>query len=397
MPKILLISAVFPPEPVVSALLSSDLAAELTKRHDVVVLCPRPTRPHGFRFENKFEPADYKVIRLNSYTCPQSDPLGRCRESYSFGRQCYRYIIDNSKNIDVIYANTWPLPAQYYTARAARKFNIPFAIHIQDIYPESLFQKLPFGSSLLNKFLLPFDKYVLKNANKIIAISRKMNDYLVKTRTLDKEKIATVFNWQDESDFTSQKMCKNDNKQQPFTFMYLGNIGPVAGVDFLVAAFVKSGLGMCKLVIAGSGSMKSAVQKQVRQYANCNIEFCDVPDGKVPEIQNRADVLLLPVKKGATLSSVPSKLPAYMFSAKPVIACVDNQSDTADAIREADCGWIVAPDSVDDLAQMMRDVAGKNLDILCEKGRNGFDYAMLNYSKKENLPQILKIIENAVA
>ena len=394
--KILIISAVFPPEPVVSALLSRDLAGELSKKHDVVVLCPKPTRPHGFHFENKFEPADYKVIRLNSFTCPQSNPLGRFRESYSFGKQCYRYIVNNYKNIDVIYANTWPLPAQYYTARAAKKINIPFVIHVQDVYPESLSQKLPFGSSLLNKLLLPFDEYVLKNANKIIAISKKMNDYLAKTRTLGKEKIVTVFNWQDESAFISQKTFKNDNNQQPFTFMYLGNIGPVAGVDLLVDAFIKSGLSTCKLIIAGSGSMKAAVEEQAKHY-NCTIEFCDVPDGKVPEIQNRADVLLLPIKKGAALSSVPSKLPAYMFSSKPVIACVDNKSDTADAIREADCGWIVPPDSVDDLAQMMRDVAGKHLNVLCEKGRNGFDYAMLHFSKNENLPKILKIIENTSA
>jgi len=72
-----------------------------------------------------------------------------------------------------------------------------------------------------------------------------------------------------------------------------------------------------------------------------------------------------------------------MFSAKPIIACVDNQSDTADAIREADCGWLVPPDSADDLSRVMRDVAKKPVNVLCEKGRNGFDYAMLHYSKKE--------------
>jgi len=392
--KILIISALFSPEPVVSALLSRDIAAELSKKHDVVVLCPRPTRPHGFRFEDKLEAVDYKVIRLNSYTCPQSDSLGRFRESYSFGRKCYKYIVGNYKNIDIIYANTWPLPAQYFTAKAAKKFDIPFVIHIQDIYPESLSQKMPFGSFLLNSFLLPFDKYILKNANKIIAISNNMNDYLVKTRTLEKEKIVTVFNWQDERAFISQKAFKSDSKKQNFTFMYLGNIGPVAGVDLLMAAFFKSGLSMAKLIIAGSGSMKSAVKEQARQYNNCNIEFCDVPDGKVPEIQNTADVLLLPLKKGAALSSVPSKLPAYMFSSKPVIACVDFQSDTATAIREADCGWIVTPDSVDELSQVMKAVVGKAGNVLSEKGRNGFNYAMLHYSKKENLPKILKVIEN---
>ena len=46
--NILIISAVFPPEPVVSANLSRDLAEELSKNNQVTVLCPKPTRPNGF-------------------------------------------------------------------------------------------------------------------------------------------------------------------------------------------------------------------------------------------------------------------------------------------------------------------------------------------------------------
>jgi len=42
----------------------------------------------------------------------------------------------------------------------------------------------------------------------------------------------------------------------------------------------------------------------------------------------------------------------------------------------------------------MKAVVGKAGNVLSEKGRNGFNYAMLHYSKKENLPKILKVIEN---
>ena len=56
--------------------------------------------------------------------------IGRLRESYSFGLQCYKYIKNNNENIDTIYANTWPLFAQYFLVQAARKFNIPL-IHFK--------------------------------------------------------------------------------------------------------------------------------------------------------------------------------------------------------------------------------------------------------------------------
>ena len=48
MAKILIISAVFPPEPVVSAQISYDLAENLCKQNEVTVLCPKPTRPFGY-------------------------------------------------------------------------------------------------------------------------------------------------------------------------------------------------------------------------------------------------------------------------------------------------------------------------------------------------------------
>jgi hypothetical protein len=48
--KVVVISAVFPPEPVVSATLSADLARELAKKNNVTVLSPMPSRPLGFKF-----------------------------------------------------------------------------------------------------------------------------------------------------------------------------------------------------------------------------------------------------------------------------------------------------------------------------------------------------------
>ena len=77
-----------------------------------------------------------------------------------------------------------------------------------------------------------------------------------------------------------------------------------------------------------------------------HIRFISDPDSRnVPLPQSMADVCLLPVKKDNGLTSIPSKLPAYMFSAKPVLATVDPHSDTAAAVRDAGCGWIEEPDN----------------------------------------------------
>ncbi len=393
---ILIVSAVFPPEPIVSAKLSLDLYKDLKMQNlGVTVLHPIASRPFGFKPDSQaisLQGSDEVILK--SYVCPKSSLIGRMRESWSFGKSCEKYIKDHRSEIGCIYANTWPVFSQKAIVRTAQKYGIPCIIHVQDVYPESLTNKM---SGILGKavkaLVLPMDKYILGNCTKVVAISDKMKNYLAETRGINPNKISVVINWQDEQEFLDyQKQAEGEKVAQPFTFMYMGNIGPVAGVDLLIDAFVKAGLKDARLVIAGSGSMKERLKEKAALYTN--IEFWDVPNGKVPEIQAKADCMLLPIKKGAASSSIPSKLPAYMFSAKPIIGCVDSDCDTANAIKEASCGWVIEPENVEKLAEKMRQVAVWEKSDLVERGEKAQGYGLSHFSKKENLNRLVKVIED---
>lgn len=392
---ILIISAVFPPEPVTSAKLSYDIANALSETMDICVISPIPSRPLGFKFSDPSTKVKYEHIIMNSFICPQSSIIGRLIESYSFGRHCYNYISKNKSKISLVYANTWPLLSQFYVVKATLKYKIPVIIHVQDIYPESLLNKLPFGKKLLSLFLLHLDKFILRNSTQIIAISETMKNHLIETRKLNGKNICVVQNWQNDEDFKHNETNRDwmTEVKRPFTFMFLGNIGPVAGVDLLMNAFIRAKLVNCRIIIAGSGSMKESLEKKYKKSASSIIEFWTVPDGKVSEIQNFADVLLLPIIKGASLSSIPSKLPAYMLSSKPIIACVDEDGDIAKTIKLAKCGWIVPPQNIDLLSNLMSKIFFMPKEDLETIGKNGFQYAMENFSRNNNLQKIINIID----
>ena len=392
--NILIVTAVFNPEPVVSAKLSEDLANYLSTHHNVIVLAPRPSRPLGFK-HSKFNIINtFKLINLKSYIHPQSNLFGRMYESLSFGWSCKKYISENRNSIDLIYMNSWPIFAQYLTVKAANKYSIPITTHVQDLYPESFSTKIPQFSFFLKLIILPIDRIILKGSNTIIAISEKMKNYLANSRQISLKKIKVVKNWQDEEAFINYEEIKNNNPvvQRLFTFMYMGNIGPVAGIDLLIDSFSKANLGKCKLLIAGSGSKRIELENLVSLRKIVNVNFVDVPDGMVPEIQGYADVMLLPIKKGAASSSIPSKLPAYMFSKKPIIASVDMDSDSARVINEAKAGWVIEPENIDMLIDAMREASLTKKSELELKGENGFNFAMKNLSKKNNLKQLVKAI-----
>ncbi len=392
--KILIISAVFPPEPVVSAKLSFDLANFISNNHKTVVLTPIPSRPLGFIFDSNMPTYRFKHVLLNSFTSPKSKFLSRLIESISFGLKCSKYIIDNQGEIDKIYSNSWPLFAQYFVIRTAKKYSIPIIFHVQDIYPESLSNKIKYVGPIFSFFLKPIDSYNLKNSDSVIAISEGMKNYLVSTRNIISNKVHIVSNWQDENDFINfQNNIQNViPEKELFTFMYLGNIGPVAGVDLLVKSFIQADLKNARLVIAGAGSKLEEIKNLVGNNLKSSIEFWSVPNGKVPEIQNKADVMLLPMVKGGSFSSIPSKLPAYMFSKKPIVACVESNSDTAKAILESDSGWICDPENIDSLSSLMKTIFFSDHFMLSEKGSSGFDYAIKHFSKSTNLPKLTSII-----
>ena len=288
-----------------------------------------------------------------------------------------------------------PLFSQYLIIKTAKKYNIPTVVHVQDVYPESISNKLKIGGSLLQKTFQPMDRYILKNANKIICISENMKMHLSQTRKLPASKFQIVSNWQDEESFITFKNnnLTANNDEMPFTFMYLGNNGPVAGVEFLIQSFVDANIKNSQLIVAGGGSRTEACKKLADRLGATNVKFILVPDGKVPEIQSKADVMLLPVKKGGAMSSIPSKLPAYMFSAKPIIGSLDEISDTAKAIIDADCGIVVSPENKNELITAMRNISVWAKSVLEEKGENGFNYAMKYFSRSRNLEKLIRIVK----
>ena len=218
-----------------------------------------------------------------------------------------------------------------------------------------------------------------------------MKDYLAKTRLIANDNFVIVQNWQDEKAFVEYNELYNSkaNSKKSFTFMYMGNVGPTAGIELLIDAFASANLCNSSLVIAGSGSRKDSLMKHALEYNMETIQFWDVPDGKVPEIQAQADVMLLPIKKGASFSSFPSKLVSYMFSKKPIIGCTAGGSDIELAINLSNCGWVVPAENVESLRNAMQKVSKLPQADLCKLGLNGYVYAMNNLSKKNNLYKIL--------
>lgn len=392
--KILIISAVFPPEQVTSAFLNYDLAHELAKKYEVTVLRPYPTRPIGAMFENaEVEDKSFKTILVDSYTHPQSELLGRFRESSDFGRKSAAYIKEHHKEIDFVYNSAWQLFGEFIVARSCVKYKIPYIIPVQDIYPECLFtngNKPWIVKGIGMGILKYFDYYYQRHAARIRTISDEMGDYLSQTRKIPRERYLIVNNWQNDEDFEN---ISNEIPSDKLKFVFVGSINLHANVDIIIKAFAEAGIPNSELVLYGGGNRKEYCVNMVKEFGLNNVKFEYVNRNQIPQVQAEASVLVLALPSGNGNLCLPSKMTSYMMSGKPILASVDSDSATTRYINEAQCGLSIEPDSVPALAEGFKKLADMPKEQLRVFGDNSLKFAQQHLTRATNLRVVCDAIE----
>jgi glycosyltransferase involved in cell wall biosynthesis len=411
-PSVVVVCAVYPPEPVVSAQMAQDLAVHLAEAHAarVTVLCPFPSRPIGVvhgGFEDRSTPlvaqeGPVTVVRLPSHSDARSRFVGRLRESFSFGWHVEKHLSASSSRPDVVYANTWPVASQALIARYCRRYRVPLVWHIKDLYPEAWLTRLP--ASLRSLFRLPLitlDQWLVRQAAHTVVLSESVRDAYLESRGANPESVTTILDWTDESKFGGrigrQAACSRYGlSPEPFTFLYLGNIGVAAGVEMLIEAFHGTTPAPLRLVIVGDGASKARCQALVATLGETRVHFVSDADvANTHALLEIGDVCLLPLKRGAGGSSIPSKLMAYLLSSKPVLANLDADCDTARCIRAADCGWTGPPEDANWLTGQMMRVAklpAADLQVLGSRGRS---FGLKMFSKGMGVCRLADIILRA--
>jgi glycosyltransferase involved in cell wall biosynthesis len=408
--RVLLISCVFPPEPVVSGKTSVHIAQELVKRgHTVTVITSFPSKPAGKLYPGysrrlltrEQAPEGFVLIRCFSFLSSKSNLSNRFMENLSFGLTSGVAVLFSMRP-DVIYSNSWPVFATGVLFIVAKMRRIPFVISVQDVYPESLVsQGRVVSKNLFMNWLRWWDGVIARGSRAVIVISERFADLYREGRQVPKERVHVVPNWGDEQvenidagRIIQFKKAKNI-PENARVFVYGGNIGVAAGVETLVEAALKVQTAeVFRLLIAGAGSQlqacKDLAQGQVEGRAIFHSPW--YPE-ETDLMLNLAEVLLLPTRGRQAYVSVPSKLISYWLAGKPVIALALPQSTLADFVEQSGGGWLVEADRPDLLAAMIQEVLGLSPAELRRRGEAGRDFAVRNLTRGICLPRVVNILE----
>jgi colanic acid biosynthesis glycosyl transferase WcaI len=412
--KCLVLSCVFPPEPVVSSQTSAQVARALVERgHEITVITGFPNRPGGRihqgysrkLVQREKHDGGFQLVRCFSVLSPESRITSRFLENVSFGvtSGCLAFA---ARKPDVIYANTWPVFALGILSAVACFRNIPLVVSVQDIYPESLLsQNRIRAKSWVPLVIRWIDGLIARHSRALIVISASFAKIYRETRGVPSARMHIVPNWVDSasivpddkgaSGFRVQRSIPSD----AFLAVYGGNIGRAAGVETMIESFqYLRDDGKLYAVIAGEGSNLGACVYLANER-NCPRVLFHSPWLKedTSMLLSAADVLVLPTRSNQSLASVPSKLLAYMLAARPVIALALPESDLANMILDSGCGWVLPPDQPEVLAAKIRQVASMAQAERRRCGMAGREFALRNFTSQVCLPRVISVLENATS
>ena len=409
--KTLIVSAIYPPEPVVSAQTSAQIVSALRANgHTVCVVTNFPNRPAGKLFpsvrrkfaQRESTPDGIEIIRCFSTLSPTSTLLSRMLENLSFGLTSGWQVLIGGKP-DVIYANTWPIVATGILHTVAWLRRIPVVLSVQDVYPEALIaqQRMP-ESSLLVQLMRWIDALIARRSAHVIVISKNFAEIYCHQRQVPSAHVSVIPNWIDGS----QIDINNDGSvyreklgisKTDFLLVYGGNVGVAAGMEVVIEALrLLGGEDTLRFVVAGAGSQLAKCQQLAAKLPSKLVHF-HTPwlSTETTEVLRAADLLVLPTRGEQSSASVPSKLLSYMLAGRPILAAALTNSDLTDLIECSGCGWVVEPDRPDLLAAKIQAIRQLSSNELNQRGEAGRSFVLQKLTKEVCVPKIIKLLESS--
>src|SRR5439155_19447514 len=130
-----------------------------------------------------------------------------------------------------------------------------------------------------------------------------------------------------------------------------------------------------RIVIIGTGARQAELVALAERLETEQVQFLEFqPRELLPQTLAAADVHIVGLARGLAGYVVPSRLYGVLAAGRPVIAAAEDESETAQLVREAGCGIVVPPGDPLRLAEAIR-AAHEGRHDLVTMGRLAREYA----------------------
>lgn len=260
----------------------------------------------------------------------------------------------------------------------------PAVFSVHDVYPDVGVDLGIFHHKAVITAIALMERFCLNHSCYVRILSDSFFKPVV-SLGIPREKIALIYDWVD-TDFIkplpkNNSFARDHHLDSHFVILYAGNIGLSQGLEHvLIAAELLKDHEEITFVFVGDGAGRNHLIAQAFKQKIGNVRFLPFqPRSRLPEVLAMANISLITLKKGIGAVSLPSKCFSILASGRPLLASVDEGSDTWNLVQRSQAGICVPPEDPGAIAKAIIDL--KSDEHLRESfGKNGRKYALQYHS-----------------
>jgi colanic acid biosynthesis glycosyl transferase WcaI len=396
---VLVLSLVFPPDNVSTAVIMGELAADLeTAGHEVTVVTtvphynpgerPEPRQPLARVWGPLLSTSRFEGIRVLHVGMPRKTASvpSRLLAWTRFHVVSLAAAAALVRRVDVILAPSPPLTIGVCAWVLGVLYRAPYVYNVQELYPDLAVALGAVKNRRLIDLLLWLERFVYAHAGAVTVIAGQMRRRLLEKGVAER-KVHLIPNFVDVEDLVPLPRDNAFSREQDlggaFVVTYAGNMGPAQGLETVVeaASLLKDEPGLVFLFV-GDGGSRAGLAAAARERGLTNVRFVSYqPYGRVPQIYGASDVCLVALASRAGCDAIPSKVYRIMACARPVLACADADSDLAQLVTSVGCGTVVGPANPGALAQAVLH-AKRNPSACRAQGESGRAHVAVHYARR---------------
>jgi colanic acid biosynthesis glycosyl transferase WcaI len=227
----------------------------------------------------------------------------------------------------------------------------------RDVFPEVARLLDDFQSEAVNRILGAVNRFLVRKADRIVALGETMRRRLIAEKGADPGKVVVIPDWADCSVITpgprGNGFSVTHGLADKFVVMHSGNIGLSQDLDTLLDAAARlQPYTDLVVVLMGDGARRQVLEARARSEGLTNVLFLPYqPKERLAEAFAAADVFIVSLKRGLAGYIVPSKLYAILAAGRPYVAAVERECEVAVITEKYQCGLLAEPGDAQDLAE----------------------------------------------
>ena len=399
--KVWIISEIFYPEESATSHILTGIAKGLENDYWINVITGQPDYTNNTKVVRKEETfGKVTILRCFVPHLNKNKIVLRIARAFILSLAISYRSLTEIKKGDAVIVVTNPVTILFFMSVMCRIKKTRFVIIAHDIFPYNMVPaKIVSNKSLILSLLKKLSILVYCSANKVIVIGRDMRAIL-SAITGRSDNIEAITNWADCENvyplpYKKNKLISDLQLEGKFVVGFVGNIGRVQGVEYLIAAMERlSHEGGLHFIFVGDGAKKYLLEEKKGRGELTNLTLLgNRPRDEQIDFLNAFHVGLISLSPGMLGLGVPSKAYNIMAAGKPIVAMVEKDSEIGLVVAEENIGWVTPPGDPSSLVSTI--IKAKNNPVLLEEmGRRARNVAQCKYSYESVIGKYKKLLDS---